>query len=72
MTLLGPVSNATHGGPGSPLFSLIAGFGVMLLTWVRFSRGEKRSKAEILISIAITLICGVFIYTGLRAMFFLR
>jgi len=65
MILLGPVGEAAQGGHGNPFFDLIAGFLVLALTWVGYAKRTPRKEVSLWISIAISAICGVFIYFGI-------
>jgi hypothetical protein len=66
MKWFGPVGEATQGGHSSPTFDLIVGFGVLVLTWVGYLKKQEREKISIWIAIAISAICTVFIYSGIK------
>ena len=68
MICFGPVSQASHGGRSSPAFDLIVGFAVLALTWIGYIRTQKRTEVSIWIAIGISVICGVFIYSGIIEM----
>jgi hypothetical protein len=63
MIAFGPVAEAAQGGHNSPAFDLVAGFGLLALTWWG-SWKRPRRRAELWSAIGITAICGVFIYFG--------
>jgi hypothetical protein len=69
MILLGPVTQAAHGGQSSALFDLAVGFVVLGLTWVGFWRKQERTPQAVWIAIAISAICAIFIYSGLWTAF---
>lgn len=68
MTYFGPVARATHGGHANPQFELIVGLVVLALTWIGHFRKEEREKVSFWIAIAITAICGMFIYSGVQGL----
>ena len=69
MILFGPVAEASQGGQSSAIFDLTVGFAVLGLTWVGFWRKQERTSQAVLISIAISAICAIFIYSGFRSFF---
>jgi hypothetical protein len=64
--IFGPVAQAVHGGHSSRAFDLGVGISVLALTWVGYSRRSTPKRINLWVAIAITAICGVFIYSGLR------
>jgi RsiW-degrading membrane proteinase PrsW (M82 family) len=66
MTFFGPVDEAAHGGHSSASFDLVVGFFVLAFTWVGFFKKHERKKVNMWIAIAITAICGVFIFSGVK------
>jgi hypothetical protein len=66
MTLFGPVYEAAHGGHSNGSFDLIVGFFVLAFTWVGFLKRHERKKIDMWIAIAISAICGVFIFSGVK------
>jgi len=69
MIIFGPVSEAAHGGHSSPSFELLVGLIVLALTWIGYFRADSSKKVSIWIAIAVSVICGVFIYSGASALF---
>jgi RsiW-degrading membrane proteinase PrsW (M82 family) len=66
MTLFGPVYEAAHGGHSDRSFDLVVGFAVLAFTWLGFFKKHERKKINMWIAIAITAICGVFIFSGVK------
>jgi hypothetical protein len=65
MILFGPVAEAAHGGHGNPFFDLTVGFLVLALTWTGYIKKTQINKVGVWMAIAISMICGVFIYFGI-------
>jgi hypothetical protein len=62
MINFGPVGAAARGGHSSPLFDLVVGIGVLVLTWATYFK--KGDRAKFWAAIGISAICGVFIIAG--------
>ena len=69
MIIFGPVAEAAHGGHGNPFFDLLVGFSVLAITWIGYMKKTPNKQLSIWIAIAITAICGVFIYFGIVELF---
>jgi RsiW-degrading membrane proteinase PrsW (M82 family) len=69
MIFLGPVDEAAHGGHSSASFDLIVGFVVLAMAWVGFFRREERKKVNVWMAIAVSAICGVVIFSGVKELF---
>jgi hypothetical protein len=65
MIIFGPVAEAARGGNSNPLFDLSVGFFVLAITWIGYMKKAPNKKITIRIAIAISAICGVFIYFGI-------
>ena len=65
MIIFGPVAEAARGGHGNPFFDLLVGFFVLAITWIGYVNKASNKKVTIRIAIAISAICGVFIYFGI-------
>jgi hypothetical protein len=68
MIQYGPVGEAAHQGHNSPAFDLIVGFGILALIWLGSFRRKERRRTSIWIAIAISVICAVFIYSGIKGL----
>jgi hypothetical protein len=64
MILLGPVSDAAHGGRANPWFLLAVGTILLARTWIHYSRTEQENRPPLQNSLGISLICLVFIFAG--------
>ena len=67
--LFGPVAEAAHGGSSNPTFDLIVGTVVLALTWIGFSRENARKPVSLSAALGVTVICCVFLYSGLSKLF---
>lgn len=65
MIIFGPVAEAARGGHGNPFFDLLVGFSVLALTWIGYIKKTQTKKVSISVAIAISAICGIFIYFGI-------
>jgi hypothetical protein len=65
MIILGPVAEAARGGHGNPFFDLLAGSSVLALTWIGYTKKTQVKKVNISVALAISAICGIFIYFGI-------
>jgi len=68
MIAFGPVAEAAHGGRSSPSFDLLVGLVVLVMTWVGYRQKKDKNTSAIWIAISISILCGVFIFDGLRLM----
>jgi len=68
MIYFGPVAEAARGGQSSPTFDLVVGFAVLAITWISHFRKSEHGKSSIWISIGISAICAVFLFSGLSAL----
>jgi hypothetical protein len=68
MIYFGPVAEASHGGHSSPSFDLLVGFSVLAITWFGYFKRDPARPMDIWIRIGISVICGVFIYSGVAAL----
>ncbi len=66
MISFGPVAEAAHGGKTSPTFDLFVGLVVLAFTWFGFWRKQEQTPLNIWIAVAISAICFVFIWSGIR------
>lgn len=68
MMIYGPVAEASRGGHSSPTFDLLVGFTFLVITWIQYLRTDPAKRVNIWISIGISAICGVFIWSGIAAL----
>ena len=68
MMIFGPVAEAARGGHSSPFFDLLVGSMFLVFTWAQYFRGDQSKGVNIWISIGISAICSVFIWSGLAAL----
>jgi hypothetical protein len=65
MIIFGPVAEAARGGRGNPFFDLSVGFFVLAITWIGYMKKTQTKKVNLSVAVAISAICGVFIYLGI-------
>jgi hypothetical protein len=68
MIAFGPVAEAAKGGQSSPTFDLCVGIAVLALTWLGYIRQKPHSKISLLVALGVSVICAVFICSGLYAL----
>ena len=68
MNVFGPVYEAAHGGQSSPSFDLFVGFAVLAMTWFGVRKKRDQNPRVIWIAIAISILCAVFIFEGIRVL----
>jgi len=68
MIMYGPVGEAARGGHGSPTFDLVIGFAFLAMTWIQYFRTDPSKRTHIWVSVGISAICGVFIWSGIAAL----
>lgn len=68
MTYFGPVGEAARGGHSSPVFNLIVGFTVLLITWIGYARREPPRRPTLWACLGVSAICAVFIYAGVAGL----
>ena len=68
MIIFGPVAQAARGGNSTPGFDLIVGVAVLLLTWIGYFKNGSSKTISIWIAVGISLIGGVFLYSGMTAL----
>ena len=67
--IYGPVAEASHGGHGNPAFDLLIGFAFLIATWrYQYFRSDQRKRVNIWVTIGISCICGVFIWSGIASL----
>jgi hypothetical protein len=66
MLAFGPVAEAARGGQTTPSFDLLVGFAVLGMTWFGYRRKKENDPRALWISLAISIICGIFIFDGIR------
>ena len=66
MIAFGPVAEAAHRGQTSPAFDLPVGFLVLGMTWFGFWKKREQNPVSIWIAVAVTVICAVFVFEGVR------
>ena len=65
MMIFGPVSNAAHGENVNPWFAIVVGGAVLITAWTKYVKGELRQGTHFGILLGISVICTLFIVTGL-------
>jgi len=59
-----PVSNAGHGGQINPWFAIAVGALTLVYLWTKYLKGQLKEGVHFGILLGITLICILFVGTG--------
>ncbi len=71
-TVFGPVAQAANGSHSNPFFDIPVGLFFLVLTWAEYTKNNQSKQVSIWIAVAISAICGIFIYSGVAELIRLR